>query len=308
VCCEQGVRDKNEDTFVVRDALGAETSAAAIYGVYDGHCGKQAADAVARDLHDVILAQPCLVQHPEQALVDSFLALDRDFLVESRKNQWYAGTTAVVCLMMDNGRRVYMANLGDSAAVLSRHGQCVALSSAHKPDRPDEKARIEEANGWITEEKELFMGQLHRMDLDDPEIVRQVDEVVQWVTISRVCGELAVSRSIGDPDFKDVVANGGYEFLPYPEGHSKQFSADLLLAEPEVQSVQLEPGDEFIVLATDGLWDVMTGPQVVNEVHKHRSRVPGCTPQNVANHLFSLALRLGSADNITILVVMFEFE
>ena len=46
------------------------------------------------------------------------------------------------------------------------------------------------------------MGQLHRMDLSDPDIVKAAEAVVQWTTISRVCGELAVSRALGDPDFK----------------------------------------------------------------------------------------------------------
>jgi len=46
------------------------------------------------------------------------------------------------------------------------------------------------------------MGQLQMMDLDDPFVASLADEVVQWVDISRVCQELAVSRAFGDPDFK----------------------------------------------------------------------------------------------------------
>lgn len=52
--------------------------------------------------------------------------------------------------------------------------EAVKLTEAHKPGAPAEQARVEAAGGWITEEKELFMGQLHRMDLDDPEIVSKV--------------------------------------------------------------------------------------------------------------------------------------
>jgi hypothetical protein len=52
--------------------------------------------------------------------------------------------------------------------------EAVKLTEAHKPGAPAEQARVEAAGGWITEERELFMGQLHRMDLDDPEIVSKV--------------------------------------------------------------------------------------------------------------------------------------
>ena len=64
-----------------------------------------------------------------------------------------------------SGLEMWVANLGDCAAVVCREGKALAVSNSHKPDRPDEKQRILDAGGWITEEKELFMGQLHRMDL-----------------------------------------------------------------------------------------------------------------------------------------------
>jgi hypothetical protein len=63
------------------------------------------------------------------------------------------------------------------------------VSDAHCPDRPDEQLRIEEAKGWITEEKELFVGRLHRMDLNDPDIAEQAASGIQWTTIYRVLGE-----------------------------------------------------------------------------------------------------------------------
>jgi hypothetical protein len=96
---------------------------------------------------------------------------------------------------------------------------------------------------------------------------------VQWVTIHRVCGELSVSRSIGDPDFKGftaaaaanahaadegagagavagAVVEGGQEgeqedeeFPPFafPAGHSGTFSEDLVIADPEVMEAVIGP-------------------------------------------------------------------
>lgn len=65
-----------------------------------------------------------------------------------------------------------VGNLGDCAAVLCRGRKAVRMSVAHTPGRTDELQRIERANGWVTTETELFMGQLHRMDLSDPTIVK----------------------------------------------------------------------------------------------------------------------------------------
>uniref|UniRef100_A0A7S2REK4 PPM-type phosphatase domain-containing protein n=1 Tax=Rhizochromulina marina TaxID=1034831 RepID=A0A7S2REK4_9STRA len=313
VYCEKGHRDKNEDTFTQVDAHDAAATGggtAALYGVYDGHCGSEAADVAARDLHTYIFEHEALQTSPLTTLRDAFLRLDREFLELARDRNLYCGTTAIVMLLLDGGRRMFVSNVGDSAAVLCRGGQAVELSQSHKPDRPDEKERIAAANGWITEERELFMGQLHRMDLKDPKIRSAAEEVVQWVTISRVCGELAVSRSIGDPDFKGIAGPEPSQdlFFCFPQGHSRTFSADLVIAEPDIESFEVSPGDEFVVLASDGLWDVLNGQQVVDAVRDFQQAEPESTLDQVAHHLCRLALRLGSADNITVVVVAFDFD
>ena len=60
-----------------------------------------------------------------------------------------AGTTAVIVLMTKD--RYYVANIGDSRAVLCREGKAIPLSTDHKPDLPSEHNRIEKAGGTITQ-------------------------------------------------------------------------------------------------------------------------------------------------------------
>ena len=80
-----------------------------------------------------------------------------------------SGST-VVAALFDGVRSVTIANVGDSRCVLCRKGRAVGLSIDHKPTRPDETARIVDAGGFV------FM--------------------------KRVMGQLAVSRAIGDTNFK----------------------------------------------------------------------------------------------------------
>ncbi|CAN0369906.1 unnamed protein product, partial [Discosporangium mesarthrocarpum] len=88
-------------------------------------------------------------------------------------------------------RQLLVGNIGDGEAVLCRGGEAVHMSPKHTPSREDEKARIE-----------LFLRQLKQMDLHDPAIRATAKDHVKWTTITRVCGELSVSRAIGDRDFK----------------------------------------------------------------------------------------------------------
>lgn len=64
------------------------------------------------------------------------------------------------------------------------------------------------------------------------------------VMISRVNGSLAVSRALGDYEYKTAAGKCATEQLVSPE--------------PEVTVFERSPKDEFIVLACDGVWDVMS--------------------------------------------------
>ena len=84
------------------------------------------------------------------------------------------------------------------------------------------------------EERELQLSKLHCMDLSDPEIQQRAERVVKWMTIYRVNGELAVSRAIGDIDYKGEALSR-YEYWAFPEGHDRMFRGDLVISVPECQ-------------------------------------------------------------------------
>ena len=180
------------------------------------------------------------------------------------------------------------------------------VAQIHCPARPDELTRIEASNGWITREVDMAIKvQLRRMDFSDQDVVDILKrcfadriapegsvnkrsnsaEPGRIIDISRTCGELAVSRAIGDRDFKaafnssssgtlsegegvglsDSSSTEGYWecpfFLPYPEGHNQRFVGDLISGTPEIRVMRVgeedDASEEFVLLACDGLWDVM---------------------------------------------------
>ncbi|GMF57564.1 unnamed protein product [Phytophthora fragariaefolia] len=140
-------------------------------------------------------------------------------------------------LIVVAGRNVLkptIANIGDSRAVVSIGGQALDIIEEQTPGREDERKRIESQGGWVKEERELQLSKLHSMDLSDPEIQQRAERVVKWVTIYRVNGELAVSRAIGDIDYKGEALSK-YEYWAFPEGHDRVFHGDLVISVPECQ-------------------------------------------------------------------------
>ena len=80
---------------------------------------------------------------------------------------------------------------------------------------------------------------------DDPKEVGRIVECGGFVTEARVMGDLAVARAMGDYDFK-------------PEEQC------VITADPDIFDMQLDSAaDEFIVIACDGLWDVMSSEAVI---------------------------------------------
>jgi len=87
----------------------------------------------------------------QTAFAQAIAELDEDFLEEAKREGLRCGTTAVQCLVhgkdVKGGLDLTIANVGDSRIVLCRGGKAVRLSNDHKPDRKDEKLRIENSGG-----------------------------------------------------------------------------------------------------------------------------------------------------------------
>jgi len=89
----------------------------------------------------------------------------------------------------------------------------------------------------------------------------RIDKAGGWVTAQgRINGNLNLSRALGDLKYKGDRALGRHE--------------QMITAEPDVTTHALEQGDEFIVIACDGVWDCMTNQQVCDFVKERLLSMP----------------------------------
>ncbi|CAM4545699.1 unnamed protein product [Leuciscus chuanchicus] len=146
------------------------------YAVFDGHGGVDAATYAATHLHIILSQQEALNSHAATAFKSSFTQTDDMFKIKAKRERLRSGSTGVAVLLTSD--QLTVSWLGDSQAMLVRQGEPVTLMDPHKPEREDEKKRIEDLGGCIA-----FMG--------------------CW----RVNGTYAVSRAIGDFDQKPYVSN-----------------------------------------------------------------------------------------------------
>jgi len=116
---------------------------------------------------------------------------------------------------------IYCANAGDARCVLSQKGQAVDLSYDHKPDLPSEKRRVL-ASGHMVED-------------------------------GRVDGIIAISRAIGDWEYKTLTNP--------PENNA-------VTAYPDVKRYTITKDTNFLICACDGIWDCMTSQVAVDFVNQ----------------------------------------
>ncbi|XP_020878028.1 probable protein phosphatase 2C 71 isoform X1 [Arabidopsis lyrata subsp. lyrata] len=296
-----GKRSSMEDFFETRiDGIDGEI--VGLFGVFDGHGGARAAEYVKRHLFSNLITHPKFISDTKSAIADAYTHTDSELLKSENSHTRDAGSTASTAILV--GDRLLVANVGDSRAVICRGGNGIllrflishhdswyyllissemnlcalvafAVSRDHKPDQSDERERIENAGGFV-----------------------------MWAGTWRVGGVLAVSRAFGDRLLKQyVVADPEIQVCNIPSltyvlylPHTCTYVLRSCL---ELQEEKIDDSLEFLILASDGLWDVFSNEEAVAVVKEVED------PEESTKKLVGEAIRRGSADNITCVVVRF---
>ncbi|XP_048880040.1 pyruvate dehydrogenase [acetyl-transferring]-phosphatase 1, mitochondrial [Brienomyrus brachyistius] len=227
----------------------------------------------------------------QNALVKAFRRLDNDISLEAQADfgedfSCYApirvalsGCTA--CIAHLDGTHLYVANLGDSRAMIGlqeNNGMWSALtiSNDHNAKNPME---------------------VRRLHSEHPR-----SEKATVVRHDRLLGRLTPFRAFGNVKFKwnsellMHVCERRQEMLPGndiasmfpPEAHTPPY----LIAEPEVTYHRVRPQDKFLVLATDGLWELMHRQNVVQVLGEHLTGIHWQKP------ISGLSLTLGQMQTL----------
>src|SRR6266404_3995837 len=191
----------------------------AFLGVYDGHCGSDVSSFLKDHFH-TLFAQSLVGRNQKDAFEDAFSKVEAYSL-----NNYHDGSTALVAYIdqdRDKNNILHCVWVGDSRAVLECNGKVCFATNDHKPQRKDEKERIDKVGGRISSKGYIMCN-----------------------------GErgLAVSRSIGDKYMK----KGG-------KGE--------IIATPEYAQIPLKSDNHFLIMASDGLWDVIDNEEAIEIVEE----------------------------------------
>ncbi|KAL1344623.1 hypothetical protein HN51_018498 [Arachis hypogaea] len=217
-----------------------------LFAIYDGHLGDRVPAYLQKNLFPNILREDEFWEDPTLSISKAYESTDKAILSHS-SDLGRGGSTAVTAILI-NGRRLWIANVGDSRAVLSKKGQALQMTTDHEPNT--ERGSIENKGGFVS-----------NLPGDVP----------------RVNGQLAVSRAFGDKSLKSH-----------------------LRSDPDVQTSDIDAETDLLILASDGLWKVMTNQEAVDIARRMKE------PQKAAKQLTAEALERDSKDDISCVVVRFR--
>ncbi|KAJ0022519.1 hypothetical protein NQD34_010009 [Periophthalmus magnuspinnatus] len=296
VAARRGERDEMQDAHVVLPDMSGllsvrprSVSHLSYFAVFDGHGGARASKFAAENLH-LTLAKKFptgdsenLEKLIQKSLMDTFKQTDEEFLkkASSQKPSWKDGSTATCVLVVND--TVYVANLGDSRAVLCRmessegHNKPVTLclSKEHNPTMYEERMRIQRAGGTVRD--------------------------------GRVLGVLEVSRSIGDGQYKRCGV------ISTPDLRRRQLTRNdrflILACDGLFKVFSADEAVKFVL-------NILQGGEG-SEEQKDPSLDPGLDPgldpvldpvlDSACQQLASEAVRRGCADNVTVILVSISF-
>eukprot|EP00340_Litonotus_pictus_P005593 CAMPEP_0170515582 /NCGR_PEP_ID=MMETSP0209-20121228/1993_1 /TAXON_ID=665100 ORGANISM="Litonotus pictus, Strain P1" /NCGR_SAMPLE_ID=MMETSP0209 /ASSEMBLY_ACC=CAM_ASM_000301 /LENGTH=289 /DNA_ID=CAMNT_0010800137 /DNA_START=161 /DNA_END=1031 /DNA_ORIENTATION=+ len=238
------------------------------FGVFDGHGGKEVAQWIKKEVGDELVKNKNFKGgNYQKALFENFLRMDvlmqenqgkSELKEEAKKAKMedeklnkgqeknnndmirsifdpkaqddcdvamFTGCTATVCLFDD--KKLYCANAGDSRIVICKNGVAYAMTIDHKPEMDEERTRIYKADGWVAD--------------------------------GRVKGNLNLSRSLGD--------------LEYKQNKQKSPEEQMITAAPEITTSSLSDVD-FIFIGCDGVYDCLTNQEICDFINSRFKKNP----------------------------------
>lgn len=248
----------------------APPSSNGIFGVLDGHGGRAVADYVCEQLPKSLAKQFRLLRRSNgDALITS--------IQESIKSTFLSVDASM-------SKSMKYSDCGSTAAI----ALIVAFPSANVPKRHLFLANVGDAQAFLATDVD---GSLRAQSLCYPHVATDPSEQLRIrqaggkVFFNRVQGSLAVSRAFGD--------------------HSLKKSG--VVALPHQSHVALNSSHRFLIIACDGLWDVIDGQGAIDAVTPmyFQSGLSALALANaMAKHLVDLSIARDTTDNVTVVVVL----
>jgi len=263
VCAMQGWRKRMEDTHIT-DISQGENARFNIFGVFDGHGGKEVAQFVANHFTENFLKNEKIKDNNiKQAIIDTFLKMDE--LMFQKEGIAELKTISKQCQEQDKiffeknnivetELDLYLKNLSIKEENIAFTRGCTACVVVID----NNMKKIYFANAGDSRVLLCKEGKAFRMSIDHkPELELEKNRIQKadgWVSeIGRINGNLNLSRTLGD--------------LEYKNNKNLSPQEQIITSYPDVIEDVMEDKNDFIVIGCDGIWDCIQDQDVCDIIN-----------------------------------------
>eukprot|EP00980_Cylindrotheca_fusiformis_P015897 scaffold4658_cov118-Cylindrotheca_fusiformis.AAC.3 len=220
---------------------------------------------------------------------------------QNDRGEGIPGTTGIAVLITPDS--IICANVGDSRAILATTTTTTAAAAAAATIAPAATTAATDTTKKDTDQETivLALSRDHKPNLPDEE--KRILQANGFIALGgRVNGELAVSRAIGDFGFKDYSSS-----IKGEDGNDKRSLAQKLKISPfpETTIRDRSNNDRLLIVACDGIWDVLSNESCVELVQTLLSEGES-NMGLITEEVLDNCLKKGSQDNMTLIAIKFD--
>ena len=305
----QGWRKRQEDAHIASVSQGDKKNIH-IFGVFDGHGGKEISQFVSKHFTEELLKNKNLENDMKQALKETFIKLDEIMVTEQgieeikeharkskaeddlqSKNDPPSSQTSLLMQLLgpkDTESNTISMRTGCTACVLAVDEKNKKLYFANAGD-----SRVVMSKGGVA----YAQSEDHKPELESEKT--RIYKAQGWISEGRVKGNLNLTRGFGD--------------LEYKQNKDLSPEEQMITANPDIKIEDFDKDIDFVIIGCDGIWDCLKNQEACDFVSKKLKEDPNIKLSKIIEEMMDsiIAKDLYSetgvgCDNMTCIIILFK--
>ena len=305
----QGWRKRQEDAHLAEVSKG-EKKDIDVFGVFDGHGGKEISKFVSNHFLDELVKNKNLATNMELALKETFIKMDeimqtkegieeiKKYSRQSKeeddrqsKNEPPNSQMNLLSKLMTpkdpEANDIYMRT-GCTACVMGVDETSKKIYFANAGD-----SRVVLCRKGVAEE----MSTDHKPELESEK--NRIYKADGWISEGRVKGNLNLTRGFGD--------------LEYKQNKSLKPEEQMITANPDIKIIDYDKDIDFVIIGCDGIWDCLSNQSACEFVAKRLKNTPDIKISKIIEEMLDEIVAKDlyndsavGCDNMTCIVIVFK--
>lgn len=255
-----------------------------LFGLFDGYNNQQASQFLQELFPSILESNFKNTNQLQNSIKLTFSNINETLALPFvSQNVSGMGSTALIVIIFDeNPKKLHIAHVGDSLALLKTNADTQLLTMPHTLNNPQEASRIDECYQIPHRNNDPIISFYGKEQFEQMNCTTYLRETNMY---SSYPIQLKITRGIGFSKFKPNI-----------------------IPEPEFFESNVEPSYRFLILATESFWNVMTSQVAVSRIEEYIDSVDNpnqLDPEAIAQDLVREVWNLNPQNNITLTIIFF---